>query len=57
MSTLIKYWPAIVAGLYLAYVVAAGQSANLGAAFAAFLSAVGLSAGVASAHLKIEELK
>ncbi len=32
MSTLIKYWPAIVAGLYLAYVVAAGQTGSLGAA-------------------------
>jgi hypothetical protein len=57
MATLAKYWPAVVAGLYLAYVVCAGQTANVGAALAAFLSAVGLSASVSSAHAKIEALK
>ncbi len=32
MATLVKYWPAVVAGLYLAYVVAAGSSAQIGPA-------------------------
>jgi hypothetical protein len=56
-TTLGKYWPAIVAGLYLAYVVAAGQTANVGPALSAFLVALGLNASATSAHAKIEALR
>ena len=45
-----KYWPAVVAGLYLAYVVAAGDTADFHKALMAFLGASGLSASLASAH-------
>jgi hypothetical protein len=57
MATLVKYWPAVVAGLYLAYVVAAGNSAQVGPATIALLTALGLNAQAQSAHAKIEALR
>jgi hypothetical protein len=47
-----QYWPAVVAGLYLAYVAAAGKSDQIGPAFAALLAAFSAS----SAHAKIAKL-
>ena len=60
----VKYWPAVVAGLYLLYVVAAAAGGPAGAvqagqipqALTAFVAALGLSQGVASAHAKIDKL-
>ena len=56
MATLIKYWPAVVAGLYLAYVLAAGETGSLPAAISAFLAAAGLNVSTASAHAKIDRI-
>lgn len=47
------YWPAVVAGLYLAYVAAAGQMADLPQAIAAFLAAAGLNHGTVEAHARV----
>lgn len=35
MATIVKYWPAVVAGLYLAYVAAAGNATAVPGAIAA----------------------
>jgi hypothetical protein len=56
VSTITKYWPAFVAGLYLAYVVASGNTSELGTAISAFLATLGLSHSVASAHAKIDRI-
>ena len=53
---LVKYWPAVVAGLFLAYNLAAGNSAAVPGAFAAFVAAFGLNQSVASAHAKIDRI-
>jgi hypothetical protein len=55
-STVVKYWPAVVAGIYVVYVAASGQTAQLPAAISAFLAAAGLSHTAASAHSKIDQL-
>ena len=55
-TSLIKYWPAIVAGLFLAYNLAAGNSAAVPGAFAGFLAALGLNTSIASAHAKIDRI-
>jgi hypothetical protein len=57
MSTVIRYWPAVVAGLYLLYVLAAGQMNQVAPAITAFLAAVGINHVAASAHSKIDALK
>ncbi len=51
-----KYWPAVVAALYLAYVAAAGQAGSVPGAMAALLAALGLNAGIVAAHAKIDKL-
>lgn len=56
-TTLAKYWPAVVAGIYVAYVAASGNAAQLPAAITAFLAAAGLSQKAASAHAKIDAFK
>ena len=60
-ALVIKYWPAIVAGLYLAYTAASfvggDKTANVAAAFAAFLAAAGLNHIGAAAHTKVDALK
>jgi hypothetical protein len=55
-NTAKNYGPAVVAGLYLAYVLSASDSAHYGVAVAAFLAALGLSAQTASAHARIDAL-
>ena len=57
MSTVVRYWPAVVAGLYLLYVLAAGQMNQVAPAITAFLAAVGINHVAASAHVKIDALK
>jgi hypothetical protein len=57
VALVVKYWPAVVAGLYLAYVVAAGDTAQIVPALTAFLAAAGLSQSTASAHAKLDALK
>ena len=57
LTTLSKYWAAVVAGIYVVYVVAAGQTSQLPAAISAFLAAAGLSHSAAAAHSKIDALR
>ena len=38
MAAIIAYWPAVVAGLYLLYILAAGQTTQLQPAIAAFVA-------------------
>jgi hypothetical protein len=57
MSTLVRYWPAVVAGLYLLYVLAAGKTDQLTPALSAFLAAFGVNQVAASAHSKLDALK
>jgi len=52
MATLTKYWPAIVAALYLAYVLAAGDNAQITPAIAALLTALGVTHTSVQANLK-----
>jgi hypothetical protein len=47
------YWPAVVAGLYLVYVVAAGKAESLPDALAAFVTVSGLNQSNVSAHAKL----
>lgn len=48
MAAVIAYWPAVVAGLYLLYVLAAGQAAQVGPAITAFITALGINHVAAS---------
>ena len=57
MSAFVRYWPAVVAGLYLLYVLAAGKLDQVAPALSAFLAAFGINHVAASAHLKIDALK
>jgi hypothetical protein len=57
MSTIVRYWPAVVAGLYLLYVLAAGKADQVVPALSAFLAAVGINQVAASAHAKLDALK
>jgi hypothetical protein len=57
MSAIVRYWPAVVAGLYLLYVIAAGNTNQLTPALAAFLAAFGINHVAASAHTKVDALK
>jgi hypothetical protein len=57
MATVIKYWPSVVALLYLLYVLAAGQAAQVGPALAALLATFGVNASAAAAHSKLDALK
>jgi hypothetical protein len=57
MSTIVRYWPAVVAGLYLLYVLAAGQSDQVPPALSAFLAAFGINQVAASAHSKVDALR
>jgi hypothetical protein len=57
LANVVKYWPAVVAGLYLAYVLAAGDTAQFAPAISAFLAAVGINHIAASAHAKIDAAK
>ena len=56
MSAVVRYWPAVVAGLYLLYVLAAGKLDQVAPALAAFLAAFGINQVAASAHAKIDAL-
>jgi hypothetical protein len=56
MSTVVRYWPAVVAGLYLLYVLAAGKMDQVAPALSAFLAAVGINHFAASAHAKIDAI-
>jgi hypothetical protein len=56
MKTVILYWPAVVARLYLAYTAAGGHTGELPGAITAFLAALGLNHSAAAAHLKIDAL-
>lgn len=53
MQTLIAYWPAVVAGLYLAYVAAAGQTDKLAPAVTALVAALGMAHGGTSPLAKL----
>ena len=55
MATIVKYWPAVVAGLYLAYVAAAGNATAVPGAIAALLSTLGVNVSVNAAHAKISQ--
>jgi hypothetical protein len=57
MSVIVRYWPAVVAGLYLLYVLAAGKLDQIAPAISAFLAAFGINHVAASAHMKIDALK
>jgi hypothetical protein len=57
MSTVVRYWPAVVAGLYLLYVLAAGKLDQIAPALSAFLAAFGINHFAASAHAKIDAIK
>ena len=48
------YWPAVVAGLYLAYVLAAGKTDQIAPAVSALAVAAGLNQASASAHARID---
>jgi hypothetical protein len=56
MSTVVRYWPAVVAGLYLLYVLAAGKLEQVAPALSAFLAAFGINHVAASAHARINAL-
>ena len=56
MSAVVRYWPAVVAGLYLLYVLAAGKQDEVAPALSAFLAAFGINRFAASAHEKIDAL-
>jgi hypothetical protein len=56
MLSVMRYWPAVVAGLYLLYVLAAGQVDQIAPAITAFLAALGINHVAASAHVKIDAL-
>jgi hypothetical protein len=47
------YWPAVIAGLYLAYVLAAGKTESIPDALAAFVAVSGLNQSNVSAHAKL----
>jgi hypothetical protein len=53
-ALIIQYWPAVVAGLYLAYVLAAGNTAQVAPALTAFIAALGLGHQAQAAHAKID---
>jgi hypothetical protein len=57
MSAIVRYWPAVVAGLYLLYVIAAGKADQVTPALSAFLAAFGINHIAASAHAKVDALK
>ncbi len=57
MSAIVRYWPAVVAGLYLLYVIAAGNADQVTPALSAFLAALGINHVAASAHAKVDALK
>jgi hypothetical protein len=57
MLAIVRYWPAVVAGLYLLYVIAAGKTDQITPALSAFLAAFGLNHVAASAHVKVDALK
>ena len=57
MSVIVRYWPAVVAGLYLLYVIAAGNVEQVTPAVSAFLAAFGLNQVAASAHAKFDTLR
>jgi hypothetical protein len=57
MSAIVRYWPAVVAGLYLLYVIAAGKTDQVTPALSAFLAALGINHVAASAHTKVDALK
>jgi hypothetical protein len=50
MSTVNAYWPAIVAALYLAYVIAAGKTLEIPMAITAFITALGINRKTVAAH-------
>ena len=53
VATIVKYWPALVASLYLLYVLAANDRAQIVPALTAFLAAAGLSHSTAKANSRI----
>jgi len=57
VSAILRYWPAVVAGLYLLYVLAAGKVDQVAPAITAFLAALGINHLAASAHAKLDILK
>jgi hypothetical protein len=57
MAVVVRYWPAVVAGLYLLYVLAAGQVNEVPPAIAAFLATFGINQAAASAHMRVDALR
>jgi hypothetical protein len=57
VAAVIRYWPAVVAGLYLAYVLAAGKTDQITPALSAFIAAFGVNQVAAAAHAKLDALK
>ena len=53
----VKYWPTAVAGLGLAYAVAAGNADAVGPAVAALVATLGLNSSGVSAHAKIDAVR
>jgi hypothetical protein len=56
MATVVKYWPAIGAAVYLVYALGWNQ-AQLPAAITALVTTLGVNQGVVSAHAQIRSLK
>jgi hypothetical protein len=57
ISAVKPYWPAVVAGLYLAYVVAAGKTDQILPALSTFAGLAGLNHSAASAHARIAAMQ
>jgi hypothetical protein len=53
VARIVKYWPAVVAALYLLYVLAANDRTQIVPALTAFLAAAGLSHSTAKANARI----
>ena len=57
MAAVLRYWPAVVAGLYLLYILAAGKTDQIAPAISAFIAAFGVNQVAVSAHAKVDALK
>ena len=57
MKEVVRYWPAVVAGLYLLYILAAGKTDQIAPALSAFIAAFGINHVAASAHAKVDALQ
>jgi hypothetical protein len=54
VRTIVRYWPAVVAGLHLAYVLSSGNTDQIVSAVTTLVAALGINQMALNAHTRLD---